>query len=68
MVDEMIELDRRYGPFPGRVWGLIVNLLANALALYGLVGTLRDGTHVVHLVVGLSVTAACLAVLAVPSR
>ena len=36
----MIDLDRRYGIWSGRVWGLIVNLLANALALYGLVGFL----------------------------
>ena len=46
MVDPMIDLDRRYGIWSGRVWGLVVNLLANALALYGLVGFLRDGTHV----------------------
>ena len=47
----MIELDRRYGPFPGRVWGLIVNLFANALALYGFAGYLRGGTHLQHLVI-----------------
>ncbi len=49
----MIDLDRRYGLFSGRVWGLIVNLLANALALYGLTHYLRDGTHLAHLVAGL---------------
>ena len=64
----MIDLDRRYGIWSARVWGLIVNLLANALALYGLVGYLRDGTHVVHLVVGILVTTACILVLAKPSR
>jgi len=68
MVDTMIELDRRYGPWSGRVWGLIVNLAANALALYGLVGYLRDGTHLSHLVIGLSVTAICVAWLAKPSQ
>jgi hypothetical protein len=68
MVDEMIDLDRRYGPWSGRVWGLIVNLAANALALYGLVGYLRDGTRVGHLVVGLIVTAICVAWLAKPSQ
>ncbi len=41
----MIDLDRRYGIWSGRVWGLILNLLANTLALYGLVGFIRDGTH-----------------------
>ena len=64
----MIDLDRRYGIWPGRVWGLIVNLLANALALYGLVGYLRDGTHLVPLVSGILLTAACVLLLAKPSR
>jgi hypothetical protein len=68
MVDPMIDLDRRYGIWSGRVWGLIVNLLANALALYGLVGFLRDGTHRVPLVLGVLVTAACILLLAKPSR
>jgi hypothetical protein len=64
----MIDFDRRYGPFSGRVWGLIVNLGANALALYGLVGLLRDGTHVVPLAIGVVGTVACVLVLARPSR
>lgn len=64
----MIDLDRRYGIWSGRVWGLIVNLAANALALYGLVGFLRDGTHVVPLLLGLSVTGVCILLLAQPSR
>ena len=64
----MIDIERRYGPFSGRVWGLIVNLAANALALYGLVGFLRGGTHVAHLVVGSVGTAFCVIVLARPSR
>jgi hypothetical protein len=68
MVDSMIDIDRRYGPFSGRVWGLIANLAANALALYGLVGFLRDGTHLVFLTVGIVCTLACVLVLAQPSR
>lgn len=64
----MIDLDRRYGPWSGRVWGLIVNLAANALALYGLVGYLRDGSGVSHLALGLIVTAICVAWLAKPSQ
>ena len=67
MVDTLIDLDRRYGPWSGRVWGLTVNLAANALALYGLVGYLRDGTRVGYLVIGVGVTAICLAWLAKPS-
>lgn len=64
----MIDIDRRVGPFSGRVWGLVLNLAANALALYGLVGFLRDGTHVVLLIVGAVCTLACVLVLAQPSR
>jgi hypothetical protein len=64
----MIALDRRYGPWTLRVWGLIVNLAVNALALYGLVGFLRDGSHLVHLIVGSAATVACILVLAMPSR
>jgi hypothetical protein len=64
----MIDLDRRYGIWSGRVWGLIVNLMANALALYGLVGFLRDGPHVVPLVLGVLVSTVCILVLAKPSR
>jgi hypothetical protein len=68
MVDPVIDLERRYGWWSARVWGLIVNLMANALALYGLVGFLRDGTHVVPLAVGVVLTITCILLLAVPSR
>lgn len=68
MVDPMIDIDRRYGPFSGRVWALIANLAANALALFGLVGFLRDGSHVVHLTLGIICTVVCVVVLAQPSR
>jgi len=64
----MIDLERRCGPWSLRVWGLIVNLLANALALFGLVGFLRDGTHLAPLILGATVTLACVLVLATPSR
>ncbi len=63
----MIDLDRRYGIWSGRVWGLIVNLMANTLALYGLVGFLRDGTHLVHLIGGTLMTVACILILAMPA-
>jgi len=64
----MIDLDRRYGLWSGRVWGLIVNLMANAMALYGLVGFVRDGTHLIPFVLGVIVTLACVLLLAKPSR
>ena len=64
----MIDLERRYGIWSLRVWGLILNLLANALALYGLVGFLRDGTHLGPFALGVLVTLACVLVLAKPSE
>lgn len=60
-------LDRRYGPFSGRVWGLIVNFLANASALYGALGYLRDGSRFGYLSLGLIVTVGCILTLSVPS-
>jgi hypothetical protein len=68
MVDPMIDLDRRYGIWSGRVWGLIVNLLANALALYGLAGYLRDGTHLFALWAGFLISLGCILLLAKPAR
>lgn len=64
----MIDLDRRRGPWSGRVWGLLLNLFANALALYGLAGYLQYGERVVHLALGSGLTAFCLLILAIPSR
>jgi len=63
----MIDLERRVGPWSLRVWGLILNFLANGLALYGAAGVLRDGSGWLLLVSGLVVTAGCMLVLAVPS-
>jgi hypothetical protein len=64
----MIDLDRKYGIFLGRVWGLIVNLMANALAIFGLTHYLRDGTHLIHLVAGSIITVVCILWLAKPSQ
>jgi len=61
-------LDRPLGPMRIRAWGLVLNFLANALALYGLALFLGDGSGVVPLVSGLSLTAGLLLILAVPSR
>ena len=64
----MIDLERRYGPFSARVWGLVLNFIANALALYGMAGFLRDGTRLLPMVAGIAATVACILVLAKPSR
>ena len=64
----MMDLDRKAGPWSYRVWGLIVNFVGNALAIYGAIGFLRNGSRAVCLVTGLLLTIACLLVLAVPQK
>ncbi len=66
MVDEMIKLDRRIGPWPLRVWGLVLNFFGNALAIYGAIGVIRAGSRWPLLVVGLVLTISCLLILAKP--
>jgi len=61
-------LDRPLGPMRIRAWGLVVNFLANALALYGLALFLREGAGLAPLITGLALTAMLLLILAVPSR
>ncbi len=62
----MIDLDRKRGIWSLRVWGLIVNLGANALALYGAAGLVRDGSRLPWLVIGCVMTLICILILAVP--
>ncbi len=63
----MIELDRRLGPWSLRVWGLMINLAGNALAIYGALGVIRDGTRIPHFIIGMGITIACVLLLAKPS-
>lgn len=63
-----MDLDRRLGPWSLRIWGLIVNLCANALALYGAAGIVRDGSRLALLIAGCLITLACVLILALPSR
>jgi hypothetical protein len=62
----MIDLDRKRGIWNLRVWGLILNFGANALALYGAAGLVRDGSRLFWLVLGCLVSLICVLVLAVP--
>jgi hypothetical protein len=68
MVGAVMDLDRKLGHWSLRVWGLIVNLGANALALYGAAGFIRDGSRLPLLVAGCLVTLLCVSILALPSR
>ena len=60
-------LERPIGPWFGRVWGLIVNLLANAMALWGVASVMRTGEGWIWIVIGGVATAACIAALALPA-
>lgn len=63
----MIDLAKQVGPWSLRVWGLTLNFIGNAVALYGVAGVLRDGSRWPLLVIGLIVTLGCLLILAVPT-
>lgn len=64
----MINLEKKLGPWSLRVWGLILNLAANTLALYGAAGVVRNGSRLPLLILGCVFTLVCVLVLAVPSR
>jgi len=68
MVDKMIDLDGRIGPLPARAWGLILNFIGNALAVYGGIGFMQDGSRLPILIIGVAMTLVCLLVLAKPSK
>lgn len=67
MVGQMMDIDKRLGPWPLRAWGLILNFIGNALAIYGAVGFVHDGSRLAVLLVGGCITIACILVLAKPS-
>ena len=61
-------LKRRIGPWSGRVWGLVLNLVANAVTLWGVSLLLRTGSGWLWIVIGGLGTAVCMAALALPDR
>ena len=60
-------LERRIGPWSGRVWGLIGNLAGNAMALWGVASVMRTGSGWAWIVIGGVATAICIAALALPA-
>lgn len=60
--------ERRIGPLTARAWGLVLNFVCNALALYGLSLAVRDRGGTPLLVLGVVGTVACLGWLARPSH
>lgn len=50
-----------------RVWGLLFNLVGNALAIYGAIGVIYDGSRLPFLLFGGGLTLVCILLLARPS-
>ncbi len=62
----MLDMDRMFGPWRLRVWGLVLNLIGNAIALFGIVRVVRGGSPWL-LAVGAGITIVCVAALALPA-
>ena len=67
-VVEMIDLEQKFGPMRLRAWGLVVNFVANMMALYGLSAVLAGRGGMFWLYGGFIGTVVCLAILARPMR
>lgn len=63
----MINLEKKIGPWQIRVWGLVLNFVGNAIAIYGVIGFMRDGSRRPLLIMGIAITLACILVLAKPA-
>jgi hypothetical protein len=50
------------------VWGLVLNFVGNAVAIYGAIGFIRDGSRLPLLILGIVITLTCILVLAKPSE
>ena len=64
----MIDLSQRFGICSLRVWGLVLNFIGNALAIYGAVGFIGSGSRLIVLIIGCCVTLACILILALPNK
>ncbi|MEM7662110.1 MAG: hypothetical protein AAF292_07660 [Pseudomonadota bacterium] len=60
-------LEQKLGPLRIRAWGLLLNFIANAAALYGLSQVLSDNGGHALMIGGIVLTVAIVAVLAIPS-
>lgn len=61
-------LDKKYGPFTGRGWGLFVNFFANALAIHGAMKYMLSGGNPGEMYLGLATTLLVCLIIAVPSK
>jgi len=68
MVGQVIDLDKKYGRFSARVWGLIANLIGNTITLFGVAKVIRGEGGLPILIIGLIITCVCIAVIAIPDK
>lgn len=61
-------LDQPLGPMRVRAWGLCLNMVTNAIALYGLSQVLANNGGAVTLALGASASLILIALIAVPSK
>ena len=61
-------LDRKYGPFSGRLWGLFANFFANGVAVYGAIKHMVHGEDPKTMYAGLIASAVICMVVAIPSK
>lgn len=64
----MIKLDKKIGPLTIRVWGLVLNFIGNAVAIYGAIGFIRNGSRLPLMILGIVITLTCILVLAKPTE
>ena len=64
----MINLEKKAGPMRLRAWGLILNMIANGIALYGLSRVLAGQDGWPLLTTGSLLTLLCIAICARPAE
>lgn len=61
-------LNKKYGPFSGRVYGLIFNLIANGVAIHGAINHIIKGQPSTEMHAGIIATVVLCLILAIPSK
>ncbi len=64
----MINLEKKIGPLKLRAWGLIINFIANAVALYGLAIYFNESGSAFTMILGISLTVITILVVSIPSQ
>lgn len=61
-------LNKKYGPFTGRCWGLFVLFFANIIAIHGAIGYVIKGKSPGEMALGIAVTVLVSMLVAVPNK